>query len=219
MNEKIPLKTLCEKIAYLQGCTIEDAETNVKCVFDIIGKHLVANNIAEFPNLGLFTVDKSKDIKIIFTPDAQWATAVNAPFSMFNSEEIPSDLNIELLNNADTKIEYNNNSDMSEESSDIFAQTSNPTIDIKNNPDITVVSDSNDNNISSVSYFDENSEQESYSETEKTFGKGFIFGLIIGLAIGALALCCYVLYYVGKSPLDSSINEKIIEIENPEMTF
>lgn len=35
------------------------------------------------------------------------------------------------------------------------------------------------------------------SDSRSGFGRGFIVGLIVGLAIGALALCGYVLYYVG----------------------
>lgn len=50
--------------------------------------------------------------------------------------------------------------------------------------------------------YEEEDESEAETETAPSrqaksgFGRGFLVGLIIGLAIGALALCAYVIYYV-----------------------
>ncbi|MCI9608098.1 MAG: hypothetical protein HFJ94_08005 [Muribaculaceae bacterium] len=49
-------------------------------------------------------------------------------------------------------------------------------------------------------------------ETKSRFGAGFVAGLIVGLAIGALALCMYVLYFVNSSADEApTVEEELVE--------
>ncbi|MDE5688438.1 MAG: HU family DNA-binding protein [Paramuribaculum sp.] len=58
-------------------------------------------------------------------------------------------------------------------------------------------------------------EEEEYVQqperNESRFGAGFVAGLIVGIAIGALALCAYVMYYVNSTPENQSIDTELIE--------
>ena len=50
------------------------------------------------------------------------------------------------------------------------------------------------------------------------FGNGFLAGLIVGLAIGALALCLYILYYVNIPADSDSADTDIEQVENAGTT-
>ena len=51
------------------------------------------------------------------------------------------------------------------------------------------------------------------ASTKSDFGRGFLVGLIIGLAIGALALCAYVIYYVSADGPTQPIETELAETE------
>ena len=51
------------------------------------------------------------------------------------------------------------------------------------------------------------------ASTKSGFGRGFLVGLIIGLAIGALALCAYVIYYVSADGPTQTIETELAETE------
>lgn len=58
-------------------------------------------------------------------------------------------------------------------------------------------------------------EEEEYVQqpkrNENRFGAGFVAGLIVGIAIGALALCAYVMYYVNSAPEKQPVDTELLE--------
>lgn len=58
-------------------------------------------------------------------------------------------------------------------------------------------------------------EEEEYVQqpkrNENRFGAGFVAGLIVGIAIGALALCAYVMYYVNSAPENQPVDTELLE--------
>lgn len=247
MNEKIPLKKLAEKVASLDNCSLEMAEATIKSAFNLLIKNLENNSRVVFPGLGTFEKTGIASDPVKFTADSKWASTVNAPFAMFSSEEIPEEIDLDILMSStpldtntvatkdeETETDLESHSTEEEELIDIIEQepiTKSETISepiekpieteniVETNEIIeTDNSDNYQQNVSDPDILNETIDQEE-AESGDGFKRGFIIGLIVGLAIGALALCCYVFYYVNTSPTHTSVEEKVIESDVPELVF
>ncbi|MCH5319224.1 MAG: HU family DNA-binding protein [Paramuribaculum sp.] len=89
MNQKIPLTLLAEKMASENNISAEEAENIIKTTFNLVGKALINEHIVDFPGLGKFIRQTSSETPIKFIPSDNWASTVNAPFSMFSSVPLP----------------------------------------------------------------------------------------------------------------------------------
>lgn len=72
--------------------------------------------------------------------------------------------------------------------------------------------DNQDDHDEAVVTSDNDAERATEDAPEKNgFGRGFIAGLIVGLAIGALGLCCYVMYFVHASGETQPVETELVE--------
>lgn len=90
MNSKIPVKQFAEKIAAESGVSQEVAQQFVKLYFDEVVARLKVGETIDIPGLGEFNLTHNMQEPVVFTPDADAAAVVNAPFEMFEPTELPS---------------------------------------------------------------------------------------------------------------------------------
>lgn len=90
MNSKIPVKQFAEKIAAESGVSQEVAQQFVKLYFDEVVARLKVGETIDIPGLGKFNLTHNMQEPVVFTPDADAAAVVNAPFEMFEPTELPS---------------------------------------------------------------------------------------------------------------------------------
>lgn len=90
MNSKIPVKQFAEKIAAESGVSQEVAQQFVKLYFDEVVARLKMGETIDIPGLGKFNLTHNMQEPVVFTPDADAAAVVNAPFEMFEPTELPS---------------------------------------------------------------------------------------------------------------------------------
>lgn len=90
MNGKIPVKQFAEKIAAESGVSQEVAQQFVKLYFDEVVARLKVGETIDISGLGKFSLTHNMQEPVVFTPDADAAAVVNAPFEMFEPTELPS---------------------------------------------------------------------------------------------------------------------------------
>lgn len=90
MNSKIPVKQFAEKIAAESGVSQEVAQQFVKLYFDEVVARLKVGETIDISGLGKFSLTHNMQEPVVFTPDADAAAVVNAPFEMFEPTELPS---------------------------------------------------------------------------------------------------------------------------------
>lgn len=90
MNSKIPVKQFAEKIAAESGVSQEVAQQFVKLYFDEVVARLKMGETIDISGLGKFSLTHNMQEPVVFTPDADAAAVVNAPFEMFEPTELPS---------------------------------------------------------------------------------------------------------------------------------
>ena len=90
MNSKIPVKQFAEKIAAESGVSQDVAQQFVKLYFDEVVARLKVGETIDISGLGKFSLTHNMQEPVVFTPDADAAAVVNAPFEMFEPTELPS---------------------------------------------------------------------------------------------------------------------------------
>lgn len=88
MNEKIPLRALADRVAETTGRSSSDMETLIKRLFELIAEGLHEGRKVEVKGLGTFSLSDNPADPVEFCPAAAWAERVNAPFAMFEPEEL-----------------------------------------------------------------------------------------------------------------------------------
>ena len=253
MNEKIPMSLLAEKLAVDKGCSPEEAENLLKTVFSLVGKSLIETGRAEFPALGNFSATGISDQPVVFKATESWSSTINAPFSIFSFEEIPSSVDLdelgkvgeEILDEPSIEPEQKEDTVKNEEPIKQDEVTVIEPLPAETPSETTEESPSNDEEPEKiVTGTAENKEEQTTKPSEDSpehevseegtewmdnaevdsntgFGKGFIIGLIVGLAIGALALCCYVFYYVNSDQdlRHENTEEVLDETHIPDMAY
>lgn len=133
MGQKIGLSGLVAELALRTGESVKDTEDFVKGLFEIIANQLSSGESVKVSGLGVFKVieveaRKSVDVstgeenmipahkKVTFVPVKELASAVNAPFEMFQTVELPEHLvnrmdNFETENSDADEVEYEWNDD------------------------------------------------------------------------------------------------------------
>ena len=125
MNQKITFPELINLVAETTKTSKKSSEDFLKELFSLIAETLVSGDKVKIKKLGTFKVidvepRKSVNInsgeemlipghkKITFTPDKEFAEAVNSPFSAFESVEISDEVTDEMLGMADNQIDASN---------------------------------------------------------------------------------------------------------------
>lgn len=98
MNEKIPLKKFAEQLASNASISIEEAEADIKQLFSLIADELRTGQPVSIKGLGEFSLTSDPENPVMFTPEAEWADEVNAPFAMFEPVEVNPKVSEEQLN-------------------------------------------------------------------------------------------------------------------------
>ena len=88
MNEKIPLRALADRVAETTGRGSEEMETLIKRLFELIAEALHEGRKVEVKGLGTFSLSDNPADPVEFSPADAWAERVNAPFAMFEPEEL-----------------------------------------------------------------------------------------------------------------------------------
>lgn len=229
MNSKIPVKQFAEKIAAESGVSQEVAQQFVKLYFDEVVARLKVGETIDISGLGKFSLTHNMQEPVVFTPDADAAAVVNAPFEMFEPTELPSgvseqDLAAEpveaetgLLAEAEPNIadttNWTNESNESNEPNELPEPEEEP--EQEHEPEVEVVQEivaepeaepepepETEVAAEEDEYIPE--DEEEYVQIVPrnkglSFGMGFLVGLLSGLIIGAVALFVYAMYYVNTS--------------------
>lgn len=99
----MPLPDIIKRIADLNGCSEATAAMFVAEFTDILTKALTESGNATIKGLGTFQrIESGNDITVEFAPDGSLASAVNAPFSMFDPVELDDEITAEMLETAAT---------------------------------------------------------------------------------------------------------------------
>lgn len=104
MNRKIPFHELASLLATNCNITPDEAEDFVKNFFDLIAQTLIAGETVKIKGVGTFTPTGDADDPIAFTPDAVIADTINAPFALFEPEEVSDTLTDAELSELDEPI-------------------------------------------------------------------------------------------------------------------
>lgn len=116
MNNKIPVKKLAEKLAAQSesDISVEKAEMLIKETFSAIIDKLACGESVTLNGLGTFSVSFNPNDPVTFTPDPEFAAEVNAPFSMFEAEELNDGVDVEQLQSLDIETGQNHIDDINE---------------------------------------------------------------------------------------------------------
>lgn len=226
MNSKIPVKQFAEKIAAESGVSQEVAQQFVKLYFDEVVARLKMGETIDISGLGKFSLTHNMQEPVVFTPDADAAAVVNAPFEMFEPTELPAgvseqDLAAEpveaetgLLAEAEPNIadttNWTNESNEPNELPEPEGE-SEPEPEVEVEQEIVEEPETETESVSEPEPEATAEEDEYIPEDEEeyvqvvprnkglSFGMGFLVGLLSGLIIGAVALFVYAMYYVNTS--------------------
>lgn len=88
MNEKIPLRALADRVAETTGRSSAEMETLIKRLFELIAEGLHEGRKVEVKGLGTFSLSDNPADPVEFSPADAWAERINAPFAMFEPEEL-----------------------------------------------------------------------------------------------------------------------------------
>lgn len=228
MNSKIPVKQFAEKIAAESGVSQEVAQQFVKLYFDEVVARLKVGETIDISGLGKFSLTHNMQEPVVFTPDADAAAVVNAPFEMFEPTELPSGVSEQDLaaepveaetgllveaepNIADTTNWTNESNEPNElpEPEEEPEHEHEPEVEVEQ--EIVAEPETEPEPVSEPEPEAAAEEYEYIPEDEEeyvqivprnkglSFGMGFLVGLLSGLIIGAVALFVYAMYYVNTS--------------------
>ncbi|MDE6390684.1 MAG: HU family DNA-binding protein [Duncaniella sp.] len=96
MNCKIPFQEIAGLMAEKAGVTREEAEAFAKAFFDIIASRLKEGETIRIKGLGNFVPSDSEN-GVDFVADPELAETLNAPFALFEPEEVADDVTEETL--------------------------------------------------------------------------------------------------------------------------
>ncbi|MDE6417734.1 MAG: HU family DNA-binding protein, partial [Duncaniella sp.] len=96
MNRKIPFQELAAALSERAGVPREEAEAFAKGFFDLIASGLTEGETVTVAGLGTFAPTEDEN-GVGFTPDPELAEALNAPFALFEPEEVADDITEETL--------------------------------------------------------------------------------------------------------------------------
>ena len=117
MNEKIPLRALADRVAETTGRGSAEMETLIKRLFELIAEALHEGRKVEVKGLGTFSLSDNPADPVEFSPADAWAERVNAPFAMFEPEELAEEATESDFNDipADTSASVTTEQDIEEE--------------------------------------------------------------------------------------------------------
>lgn len=226
MNSKIPVKQFAEKIAAESGVSQEVAQQFVKLYFDEVVARLKVGETIDITGLGKFSLTHNMQEPVVFTPDADAAAVVNAPFEMFEPTELPSGVSEQDLaaepveaetgllaeaepNIADTTNWTNESNEPNELPEPEEEPEHEPEVEVEQ--EIVAEPETEPELVPEPEPEAAAEEDEYIPEDEEeyvqivprnkglSFGMGFLVGLLSGLIIGAVALFVYAMYYVNTS--------------------
>lgn len=104
MNNKIPFHQLAETVARLTSVSSETAETFIKAFFEVLSETLEKGETVKVKGLGTFApgANSGDDDCVDFVPDREFADTINAPFAMFQPEELNDGVTGEVLTSVET---------------------------------------------------------------------------------------------------------------------
>lgn len=98
MNNKLTIQQFAQRISEQSGEPVEICEAYMRMLFKTIESSLIADGEASFEGLGVFKVVGPADERsVVFTPAAELARLTNAPFAMFEAEELNPDVSDSML--------------------------------------------------------------------------------------------------------------------------
>lgn len=105
MNNKLTIQQFAQRISEQSGEPVEICEAYMRMLFKTIESSLIADGEASFEGLGVFKVVGPADERsVVFTPAAELARLTNAPFAMFEAEELNPDVSDSMLDDISAAI-------------------------------------------------------------------------------------------------------------------
>ncbi len=105
MNRKIPFHELAALLAANCNITPEEAEEFIKNFFDLIAQTLTEGETVKIKGIGTFSPSGDATNPVDFTPDAEIADTINAPFALFEPETLSDTLTDEELSTITAPVE------------------------------------------------------------------------------------------------------------------
>lgn len=229
MNEKIPLHRFASGVAGSTGLTSRQAEEFIKTLFTVVAEELRQGQSVTVPGIGTFAIGSQPAEPVIFTPLPDFAAKVNSPFAIFSPVALAPQVTDEMLEavpaeqpvaeEIPTPAEPTVVSEKPEE-----AAQPQPTVEIPR----SLYESADDEEEEPVEEPErEDMEEKRAQEPEEDsapgfatgepvptkFWSGFIGGLIVGIAIGLLALCAYVFYYIDTPVSADDVETELIEAD------
>lgn len=101
MNRKIPFHELAAMLAGNCNITQAEAEDFIKNFFEQLSRSLTEGETVKIKGIGTFAPGSDADNPVAFTPDTEIAESINAPFAMFEPEEVSDTLSDEAFEEVD----------------------------------------------------------------------------------------------------------------------
>lgn len=106
MNRKIPYHELASMLAGHCNITPAEAENFIKSFFDRLTLSLTEGETVKIKGIGTFAPTGDADMPVSFTPDSEIADTINAPFAMFEPEEVSDSLSDDAFSQLDVAEEH-----------------------------------------------------------------------------------------------------------------
>lgn len=100
MNNKIPFNRFSQMLAENAGISAAGAEAFVKEFFALVEEQLLESESVDIKGFGRFERSQNVDSPILYTPSEDLAAMVNAPFGLFEPEELNPEVTDEMLSEA-----------------------------------------------------------------------------------------------------------------------
>ena len=101
MNRKIPYHELAAMLAGHCNITPAEAENFIKSFFDQLTRSLTEGETVKIKGIGTFAPTGDAEIPVSFIPDSEIADTINAPFAMFEPEEVSDSLSDDAFSQLD----------------------------------------------------------------------------------------------------------------------
>lgn len=123
MNNKIPLKRFAEQLAAKTGCTVDDAQSFVKELFQIVADGVYNGESVDIKGLGVFSASPNVVEPVKFVPADEFADDLNSPFGIFQPVVIGDNVSVDELDSIsvpedDVQQSFSNESDRIDSVSD-----------------------------------------------------------------------------------------------------
>lgn len=97
MNRKIPFHELAAMLAANCNISAEEAEDFIRNFFDLAAQTLGEGDPVRIKGIGSFETANDSDCPVIFIPDDSIADTINAPFALFEPEDLSDTITEETL--------------------------------------------------------------------------------------------------------------------------